>query len=82
MKRQSESPPRVRLTNVAFSATEDDVREWLSSIDVTSIEILKRGNGKSKGVAVVGLAGSSEVAKALEKAINMCAKFVKNYSNY
>ena len=67
MKRQSESPPRVRLTNVAFSATEDDVREWLSSINVTSIEILKRGNGKSKGVAVVGLAGSGEVAKALAR---------------
>ena len=70
--------PRARFSNLPFEATEVDVDAWLRATHVAgqpgnrvaflSVEIERRANGRSKGIALVrfGDAAARDAALALE----------------
>lgn len=58
---------RLKIKNVSFAASDDDVRRWLEGIDVRSLDVPRRPNGKGRGHAVVAVASPEAEAKLLSR---------------
>ncbi|KAH8045521.1 hypothetical protein JL722_14212 [Aureococcus anophagefferens] len=58
---------RLKIKNVSFAASDDDVRRWLGGIDVRSLDVPRRPNGKGRGHAVVAVASPEAEAKLLSR---------------
>lgn len=52
---------RVFLSNLDYNLKEDEIREELSNLNITKIELVRSGNGRSRGFAYAEL--SNEVRK-------------------
>ena len=55
----------VKLSGLVWSATEADIRLFLSDCTIRSVEVVRDGRGRATGEAVVEVAGVEEVARAL-----------------
>ena len=57
----------IFIGNLPYSATEEKLSDWLShqGVSVKRINILKDGDGKSKGIGFADLADSRDMEKAL-----------------
>jgi cold-inducible RNA-binding protein len=59
--------PRLFLANLPYSATEDDIREFLGTLGVLSVQIATdRDTGRSRGFAFVDLESVADLRLAID----------------
>ncbi|XP_061387180.1 squamous cell carcinoma antigen recognized by T-cells 3 [Musca vetustissima] len=56
---------RIFLSNLDYNLTEDEIREELPELNIVDIELIRSGNGRSRGFGYAVLPSEAEVEKAL-----------------
>ncbi|XP_075159075.1 RNA-binding protein 4F [Haematobia irritans] len=56
---------RIFLSNLDYNLSEDDIRGHLPELNIVSIELIRSGNGRSRGFGYAELASETDVEKAL-----------------
>ncbi|XP_011290668.1 squamous cell carcinoma antigen recognized by T-cells 3 isoform X2 [Musca domestica] len=56
---------RIFLSNLDYNLTEDEIREELSELNIVDIELIRSGNGRSRGFGYAVLPTEADVEKAL-----------------
>ena len=55
----------LKLSGMVWSATEDDIKQFLSDVNIKKIKLIKTETGRASGTGVVEVASSDDVARAL-----------------
>ncbi|XP_013105222.2 squamous cell carcinoma antigen recognized by T-cells 3 [Stomoxys calcitrans] len=56
---------RIFLSNLDYNLAEDEIRKSLPELNIVNVELIRSGNGRSRGFGYAELASEADVEKAL-----------------